>query len=159
MSAPAEDIGRLLSLLLGDGEVAGRRVVSPEALRRMIDLVGPGGEPILDPPGLAVVKSSRYGLGVNVERISGHECLSHGGGMVGYSTFVLVDRTAGIGIAVLSNASGDCPAAQLVARVGHALLTAEPDCRPCRPHTDAGRGATSRRAAPRPVRDASAAVR
>jgi CubicO group peptidase (beta-lactamase class C family) len=127
IASTGNDISRLIRLLLGSGELDGRRVVSAAAIDRMSQLVGPGGEPILDPPGVPPVESSRYGLGVNVERIRGHECLSHGGGMVGYSTFVLADRTAGFGIAVLTNASGDCPTSQLVARVGHALLAADVD--------------------------------
>ncbi len=122
IAATGPDMARLIMLLLGDGRIAGREVVTARAVDRIIQTVGPAGEPILNPPGVPRVESSRYGLGINVESIGGHQCLSHGGGMVGYSCFLLVDRTAGFGIAVLTNANGDAPAAQLICRVGHARL-------------------------------------
>jgi hypothetical protein len=124
VAATAADLSRLAVLLLGGGVVDGRRVVSEAALQRMSSTLAPDGEPVLAVPGLvAASASSRYGLGVNVEEVAGHRVLSHGGGMVGYSTFLLVDLDAEVGIVVLTNANGDAIESELLARGGHAVLT------------------------------------
>lgn len=100
-----------------------RCLLDPDAMTRIITTLSPGGEPVLNVPGCPRVDSSRYGLGVNVEMIEGHECLTHGGGMVGYSSFLLVDRTAGVGTAVLTNANGNFTTSQALARLVHARAT------------------------------------
>lgn len=127
IAATGADMARLVMLLLGDGTVDGRRVVTASTLTAMGTMLAPGGEPVLEIPGLARVHESRYGLGINVERSGGNVWLTHGGGMVGYSTFLLVDKSAGIGIVVLTNANGDNLQAQLLARVGHADLISRLD--------------------------------
>lgn len=119
------DLARYLRLLLGDGSLDGQVVLSAEALGRIATPQAPTGEDVLEPPGYPPVTSSRYGLGLNVERVGDHDCLTHGGGMVGYSSFVLADRSAGLGIGVLTNADGDGPAAHLLARVVHQVLLSE----------------------------------
>lgn len=118
------DLGRLLRLLLGDGSLDGRTVVSEQALSRTRTLVAPGGEDVIDVAGGVPVTDSRYGLGINVEQIGGHECVTHGGGMVGYASFVLADRTDGVGVGVVTNANGDCLAVQVLARFVHRALLA-----------------------------------
>lgn len=122
IAATAADLARLVMLFLGEGEVDGRRVLSRGGVARIVETLSPGGEPVADPPGCPAVESSRYGLGINVESVDGHRCLTHGGGMVGYSTFVLVDVTAGFGAAVLTNANGDGLTAQRLTRWLHARL-------------------------------------
>jgi CubicO group peptidase (beta-lactamase class C family) len=124
VAADADELGRLVRLLLGSGELDGRRVVSAEAMERIATPAAPGGEDIAawrDSPGST---DSRYGLGLNVERVDGHLCVTHGGGMVGYASFVLADRDSGIGVGVLTNGNGDHPAAQLLARVAHRTFLA-----------------------------------
>ena len=71
---------------------------------------------------LPAVEDSTYGLGINVERVGANTLVTHGGGMVGYSTFFLVDLTAGFGVVILTNANGDNLHSQLLARVAHADL-------------------------------------
>jgi CubicO group peptidase (beta-lactamase class C family) len=127
IAATGRDMSRLVMLLLGDGAVDGRRVVSPGVVPRMTRPTASGGEPIEDFPGLPKVDESRYGLGINVERVGDKICLTHGGGMVGYSSFLLVDQTAGFGIVVLTNSNGDNLHAQLLARLAHADLSATID--------------------------------
>lgn len=78
--------------------------------------LAPSGEPIYLLEGMAPVESSRYGYGINVELIDGHTCVSHGGGMVGYSTFMLVDCNLQVGVSVLTNANGNSLASHLLAR-------------------------------------------
>lgn len=47
-----------------------------------------------------------YGLGLFLEEVNGHQIIGHSGGMVGYSSDLLIDTTMGLGIIVLTN--GDC---------------------------------------------------
>lgn len=119
-----DDLARLLRLLLGDGTLDGRRVVSEQALVRARTLRAPAGEDVIDVPGAVPVTDSRYGLGINVEQVDGHECLTHGGGMVGYASFVLADRTDGLGVGVITNANGDTLAVQVLARYVHRAVQA-----------------------------------
>lgn len=123
IAASGPDMGRFMRMLLNGGALEGADILTRSRFAELIGSRAPGGEPIvgfLDETG---VTESRYGLGINIETIHGNECLTHGGGMVGYSTFMLVDRDNDIGITVLTNANGDCPAAQIIARIGHAWLT------------------------------------
>jgi hypothetical protein len=48
-----------------------------------------------------------YGYGINIREEDGHTLLSHSGGMVGYSSMMLGDATAGIGAVVFINGPGD----------------------------------------------------
>jgi CubicO group peptidase (beta-lactamase class C family) len=121
----AAGLGTLLRLLLGDGAVDGHRVISAESWRRVTTATAPDGEDVVAPPGSLPVSLSRYGLGVNVERIAGADCVTHGGGMIGYGSFVLADRTNGVAVGALTNADGDCLAAQLLARFAHQVLIAD----------------------------------
>lgn len=124
IAATGPDLARLVRLLLGRGEVDGRRVVAESVIEAMVTSLAPDGEPITQLPGLPPVTSSRYGLGINVETIGGDQCLTHGGGMVGYSTFLLADVSAQVGVVVLTNADGDGLYAQMLARLAHADLVA-----------------------------------
>jgi len=137
VAAPARDLAQLARLLLGDGPVSGpvsgsvdgRRVVAPEVLEQVTTPTAVGGEPTPSYGPLPLPTESTYGLGINVERVDGHALLTHGGGMVGFSTFLLVDRTAGFGVVVMTNANGDNLHAQLLARAAHADLVARLDGR------------------------------
>lgn len=117
VASTAEDLGRYLRMLLGRGTLDGTTIVSATSFDQMTQSLAPGGEPSEHP--------SRYGLGVNVETVDGNTCLTHGGGMVGYASFVLADLDAGLGIAVLTNGPGEGGPAELIARTGYALFRAE----------------------------------
>jgi hypothetical protein len=91
-------------------------------MARLSSPTAPQGEDIVGLRGGFTCSYSRYGLGVNVEVIDGRTCLTHGGGMVGYQTFILADRDAGIGVVAMTNANGCYPVAQVIARAGHQLL-------------------------------------
>jgi CubicO group peptidase (beta-lactamase class C family) len=125
VASSGNDMTRFLRLLLGRGILDGTALLSPDAFARMIETLAPGGEDWVETLGDLGIERSQYGLGINVETIRGHHCLTHGGGMVGYSSFVLADLTAGLGIAVLSNANGDCPMGQVIARLAYELLTTD----------------------------------
>lgn len=120
VASTAQDMARFLRMLLGAGSLDGRAVVSPESFARVVGTLAPGGEDTLTVGRHRPVRSSRYGLGINVEQISGGTVLTHGGGMVGYASFLLADLASGMGVAVLTNANGDTPIAELIARDVHA---------------------------------------
>ncbi|MEI8056164.1 MAG: serine hydrolase domain-containing protein [Actinomycetes bacterium] len=117
VASTAADMGRYLAMLLGRGQVDGRRVISEGAFTSMITPTSPGGEPAPGP--------SQYALGINVEQISDRTCITHGGGMVGYSTFLIGDLELGCGVIVLTNAPGDSPGAQWLARALFDALCAD----------------------------------
>ncbi|MHB8378295.1 MAG: serine hydrolase domain-containing protein [Acidimicrobiales bacterium] len=124
VSASSADMARLVMALLGaanddpllDGH--GAPVLTPAMFERMTSTLAPQGEPFYVPDGVESVSESRYGMGINVERVGGRHLVSHGGGMVGYSTFMLVDCTSDVGVVVLTNANGNVVLAQLLSRAG-----------------------------------------
>jgi hypothetical protein len=136
VAARGSDMAALMSALLraSRGEpvrdAEGQVVLSAETFARITSPLAPTGEPTYCVTGVAPVEESRYAMGINVERIGGHRCVSHGGGMVGYSTFMLVDTDAGFGVSVLTNANGDTLASHLLARVIHADLVSALEGRP-----------------------------
>ena len=117
IASTAGDMGRYLAMLLSGGELDGHRVISPEAFELMVTPTSPGGEPA---PGY-----SRYALGINIEKIHDELCITHGGGMVGYSTFVIGELRRGFGVVVLTNAPGDAPGAQWLARACFDVMAAD----------------------------------
>lgn len=108
VAATASDLGRYARMLLGRGSLDGREVVSATCFERVVTDLAAGGEPSEYP--------SRYGLGTNTERIDGRLCLTHGGGMIGYSTFLAADVDAGVAVVALTNAPGEFPVGELIAR-------------------------------------------
>lgn len=130
VAASASDMARLVAALLAahdDDPVRdrdGAAVISRATFERVTTTLAPSGEPTYTPAGILPVTESRYGMGLNVERVGDHLCVTHGGGMVGYSTFMLVDCTAGVGVVALTNANGDTLASHLLARATHTAVLA-----------------------------------
>ena len=125
VAASAADMARLVAALLRAAADESGGAISPATFARLTTTLAPAGEPTHTPAGTLPVTESRYGLGLNVERIGGNLCVTHGGGMVGYSTFLLVDLGLGLGVVVLTSANGDTLASHLLARAAHAQLVAE----------------------------------
>jgi CubicO group peptidase (beta-lactamase class C family) len=123
IAATASDLARFARMLLAGGAP----ILTPESFEAMTTRVAVGGEDTLDLTGIAPVSVSRYGFGVNVEETDGRRALSHGGGMVGYASFLLADLDRGLGITVLTNANGDSPVAEAIARVAFALWDSPDD--------------------------------
>jgi D-alanyl-D-alanine carboxypeptidase len=123
IAANAHELSQFVVMLMNQGRVGANKVLSEQSVATLTSPVAPTGEPIVAWGSSPSVESSRYGHGVNVEEVFGNHIVTHGGGMVGYSTFMLADLTAGYGVVVLTNSNGEYPAAQLIARVGHDLLT------------------------------------
>ena len=122
IAANANELAALAVLIFNQGKVGSHQVLNPESINSLCSAVAPTGEPLVKWGNSPGAQSSRYGHGINVESISGNHVVTHGGGMVGYSTFFMADISAGAGIAVLTNSNGEYPAAQLIARVGHSLM-------------------------------------
>ncbi|MGC1239801.1 MAG: serine hydrolase domain-containing protein [Acidimicrobiales bacterium] len=129
IAANAADMVRLTGALLGasSGEPlvdeTGATALTLESFELITSTLAPQGEPFDSHPGLLEVTESRYGVGINVARIGDSFCVTHGGGMVGYSTFMLVDCTLGFAVTALTSANGDCHGAQLLARAAHSELS------------------------------------
>ncbi|GAA2336523.1 serine hydrolase domain-containing protein [Streptomyces cuspidosporus] len=108
VTATASDLGIFARMILGRGTVAGTRILSPERFEQIItDRADVGG---------SAEHQRGYGLGVGVEIIDGHTWLMHAGGMVGYRSFLAVDIDGGHGVAVLTNAPGECRIIDLFGR-------------------------------------------
>lgn len=100
----------------------GAGLPEPSVVERMMSTLAPTGESTVALARLEPVTRSRYGLGVNVETVGGRTVLSHGGGMVGYASFLLADLDAGIGVVVLTNANGTSPIAEVIARTAASMV-------------------------------------
>jgi CubicO group peptidase (beta-lactamase class C family) len=116
IAATASDMARFARMLLGRGTLEGTTVLDAPDFEAMVTSTAPEGEDIPMLPGVPGSDASRYGLGINTERIDGRTVLSHGGGMVGYASFLLADLDAGIAVCVVTNANGDSPVAEAIAR-------------------------------------------
>ncbi|MEH3143293.1 MAG: serine hydrolase [Mycobacterium kyogaense] len=110
------DLGRFARMLLGRGTLDGHTLLEVEEFAAMVHATAPSGEDVLALPGIPTSMSSRYGLGVNVEQVHGRTVLSHGGGMIGYASFLLADLDHGLAVCVLTNSNGDSPVAEALAR-------------------------------------------
>ena len=102
--ATASDLGRYARMLLGRGSLGTTRIVSAGRFAELTDE---------DPTPAA---KSRYALGLCIEQEEGGHRLTHGGGMVGYSSFLAIDMQAQRGVVVLTNAPGESGVAERLAR-------------------------------------------
>jgi len=126
IAATAAELAAFGRVLLRAGRTdGGRAIVSEAGFGAMTTRLAPSGEDVLVVPGTTAPEWSRYGLGVNVEARGAARILSHGGGMVGYASFLLADVDAGLAVAVLTNADGDSPIAEAIARSVHAVIAAD----------------------------------
>lgn len=122
IAASSRDMARVMTALLNDGKIDGVQAIPAAALLLATTDLAHEGEGNVEGFGGLPVSQSHYGYGINIETTGGHICLTHGGGMVGHSSFILVDRTAGIGICVLTNANGCYAVGETLARHAHAAL-------------------------------------
>lgn len=118
----AADMVRYVEMLLGSGSLEGRTVIDERSFGAIHSLLSVGGEDIFTAGRHVEVLSSNYGLGLNVEKTKYGTQLTHGGGMVGYATFLIADLANDIGVIVLTNSNGDTPIAEYLAREIHAEL-------------------------------------
>ena len=116
IAATASELARFARMLLGRGTLDGTSILDAADFDTMVGATAPEGEDVLVLPGVTPTETSRYGLGINVETTGGRTVLSHGGGMVGYASFLLADLDDGTAVCVVTNANGDTPVAEAIAR-------------------------------------------
>lgn len=116
IASTASDMAIFARMLLGRGTLNHTTILEPREFATMVGSTAPTGEDVLSLAGVPATETSRYGLGINVEQVAGRTVLSHGGGMVGYASFLLADLDDGIAVCVLTNANGDSPIAEAIAR-------------------------------------------
>jgi hypothetical protein len=107
IAASARDLGKYARMLLGRGSFEGRQVIDEGAFEKVVRDLGVAGDE---------GRPGRYGLGLNVEDNGDGLILSHGGGMVGYSSHLIADLGHDLAVVVLTNAPGESGVAELVAR-------------------------------------------
>jgi len=95
-STPA-DMATYLRMLINRGQGPDGSILSEESFELMT-------QPVIEAKEEG--KGSFYGYGLEIYERDGHTYISHGGGMVGYYAYILVDMDDGLGIVVLLNGPG-----------------------------------------------------
>ncbi|MEE8567448.1 MAG: serine hydrolase domain-containing protein, partial [Anaerolineales bacterium] len=95
-STPA-DMAAYLRMLMNRGQGPHGRILSEESFdlmtQRVIEAEEEG-------------EGSFYGYGLGIRESDGHTYIGHGGGMVGYYSYILADMDEGLGVVVLMNGPG-----------------------------------------------------
>ena len=93
----AADMCAYARLLLGRGEAPGGRLLGEDAFRLLT------GRHVKDPS----ENDAWYGYGLGAYDVGGRTLIGHSGGMVGYSSYLMTDPDAGLGVVVLMNGNED----------------------------------------------------
>ncbi|MBS0388965.1 MAG: serine hydrolase, partial [Proteobacteria bacterium] len=101
IASTAQDMGQYLQMLINRGAVGNKRLVSSEGFELFMH------------PHVAAEEfgaGAAYGYGMAIDKLDGHERLSHTGGMVSFASALQVDLDAGVGVFASVNAmQGDRP--------------------------------------------------
>jgi len=96
-STPA-DMAVYLRMLMNRGQGQHGRLLSEESFdlmtQRVIEAEEEG-------------EGSFYGYGLGIRESDGHTYIGHGGGMIGYYSYILTDMDEGLGVVVLMNGPGE----------------------------------------------------
>jgi CubicO group peptidase (beta-lactamase class C family) len=95
-STPA-DMAAYLRMFMNRGQGPRRRILSEESFDLMTHKVIEAKEE---------GRGSYYGYGLEIQESDGHTYIEHGGGMVGYYSYVMADMDDGLGVVVLMNGPG-----------------------------------------------------
>ena len=87
----AEDMAAYVRMLLNGGRGPEGPIISPASFGLLTSKAAGTGE------------RQWYGYGMGIREIDGRTVLAHSGGMVGYSSFLMAEPAAGIGVIVLVN--------------------------------------------------------
>ncbi|PLQ02364.1 serine hydrolase [Cupriavidus pauculus] len=98
LNASVRDLARWLNLWLGDGQVAGSRLLSSQAIREMTTPWVYAGQSPNEHVG-----HLHYGFGWNIGHYRGARMQWHTGSWVGWSTIMAILPEHGLGIAILTN--------------------------------------------------------
>jgi hypothetical protein len=85
-------------MLLNQGQGSRKPILSKESFELMT-------QPVIEAQEEG--KGSYYGYGLETKEVDGHTYISHGGGMVGYYSYIMLDMDDGLGIVVLMNGPGE----------------------------------------------------
>lgn len=122
INASVAELSRFLRALLGAGAFEGRRVVSADAVREML-------EPQVELPQAALgadFGAGSYGLGLVLGEYAGKRLAHHEGGVDGFVSLLSFLPDNDVGVVVLTNYSGDNPVPWVVTRsIYDALLGRE----------------------------------
>lgn len=104
----AHDLGRYLRMLLGRGQIDGRRVLSEATVAELFRprIFSPGRRPAADDDvaGQRIAQwGQSYALGLFAGQYAGERVLHHSGGMLGASAQIALLPERGIGVVVLAN--------------------------------------------------------
>lgn len=98
IASTAEDMATYLRMLINRGKGAKGRILSEESFNLMLQrVIEPSDE----------LHGKFYGYGLNIDESKGHTYIGHGGGMVGYRSWILADINDGLGVVVLTNGCQD----------------------------------------------------
>ncbi len=92
IASTAGDMLKYIRMLLNEGSAGSMRVLGESGFRLLA-------EPIIS----TNIHATWYGRGLMIPRQYHEGVLAHSGGMVGYSSYLLADRTAGLGVILLVN--------------------------------------------------------
>lgn len=112
--ASAEDLARFLTMLHGEGEFQGVRVVGKESLREMLT-------PQFAEPGA----SNGFGLGFHLSRLDGKLLAGHGGAIYGFATQLSFLPSEKLGVVVVANKDFVNAITERVARLALQSMIAE----------------------------------
>lgn len=101
INSTARDLARWLRMMLGGGELDGKRILQKSDVEAMMQPNMPIGPSLFPELGYR-----SYGMGLFVQNYRGYEVASHGGNMPGAATVVAMVPKERIGVVVLTNRSG-----------------------------------------------------
>lgn len=98
VASTPNDMARYLRMLLAGGDFESGRIISPDSYAAFTT---PNATRVFGRV------EAGYGLGISMLVDDGHPIVCHGGGMVGYHSFLAYDLAAGIGVIAMVNGPGD----------------------------------------------------
>lgn len=111
INSTARDLGQWLRLMLAQGRIEGRRLVSEAAFRELVA------------PQMPIEGNASYGLGWEVGKTEGgHRFITHAGGAVGHAAHVWLSPDQDAGWAVLANINNTRDFRQMTQWVDTTLL-------------------------------------
>src|SRR5262249_21434924 len=110
INSSAREMGQWIRLMLGEGAIDGRRLVSERGYRELVS------------PQIATEAGASYGLGWELGREGGSRYVAHDGGAVGHAAHVWLCPAKHRGGAVLANVNDGRQFKEIVRLVDSSLL-------------------------------------
>lgn len=90
-----KDMAAYMRMLLNRGKGPKGRILSEKSFKTFSS------------PAVKEMDNEYYGYGIGMGKVNGNNCLMHGGGMVGYTSYLICDLDDGLGVIVFVNGPGD----------------------------------------------------